>query len=130
MIYLGLLLEGDVVFLIVADRIIIGCCRLIAVSAASGSGPVTFRAEHLHPVTDYFSRVAIATILVLPFTRLEPALDKDRLPLGKIILGNFCKFPPQNNIVPLCFLFPVTTLVLVFFSSAMEKLATPWPEVV
>src|SRR5690606_26366266 len=81
----------------------------VAATAAAVAAPVVTRraaaaaaaTEKEQLVRDDLGGRALVAVLVLPRTRLQPALDVDRLPLGQELLQGFRAVAPHDHRVPL-----------------------------
>jgi hypothetical protein len=126
-------LERDIVVGI-EGRLLVG--RFLALALVFRAAPVlpaapfAFTGEHLHLLSDDFSRVTVLAVPVLPFPGLEAPFYIDGLPFGQILAGNLREPGPEGDVVPLGLLFPFPGLVLVLLAGRQGKLATAVPAAV
>src|SRR5262249_45130445 len=70
--------------------------------AASGAGTFTLRtSEQNHVARADFGGLPFVAVLIVPFTGLESAFDVDEASLAQILIADFSKPVPDDNVVPL-----------------------------
>src|SRR5882762_8683648 len=82
-------------------------------AATAGTAAVSTSAQHPKIVRHNFKTRPLLALFVLPFTRLNSALDKNQRTLLQILLRDFRLLAPHHNLVPLRALLPFAVLVFV-----------------
>jgi len=92
--------------------------------AAAATPTITPAIEHLHLIGDDFGGVAILTVLALPFSSLNTALDIDLAALLQVFAGDFAEPIEQHDPMPLgLFLRLAGLLVLPAFTGRQVEIA-------
>ena len=91
---------------------------------AADTGCSAFGATSEHPeiTGDDFEAGTLLTFFVLPFARLNAAFNENEGALFQILLGDFGLLAPDNNLVPLGALLPLTVAA---FPAERRK---DWPQ--
>src|SRR6185436_13100103 len=76
------------------------CRRGPGLAARHRVGAAGARAEHLHAISDDLGRITVVTFLVLPFARLQAALDINLGALLQVLAADFRQFGERGNAVP------------------------------
>lgn len=76
---------------------------------------VAASAEHAEIGGDDFEAGALLAFLILPFARLDAALDEDEGAFFQVLLGDFGLLSPNNNFVPFGAFLPLAVFVFVRF---------------
>ena len=82
-------------------------------AATTRTAAVSTSAQHPKIARHNFKTRPFLALFVLPFTRLNAALDKNQRTLLQILLRDFRLLAPHHNLVPLRALLPFTVLVFV-----------------
>ncbi len=98
---------------------------MIGIVATTAHATPLTATQHLHGVAADLGAVAVcASFLVLPFARLQAALDVDRAAFAQVFAGDFRKLVEQHHRVPLSeFFFLAGGFVLPGFSGGESQIA-------
>src|SRR5208282_963296 len=83
--------------------------------------------EHAEIAGDDFKAGALLAFLILPLAGLDAAFDENERALLQILLGDFCLFAPNNNLVPFGALLTLAIAVFVGFVGGKGKIGDGLP---
>src|SRR5713101_8997017 len=86
---------------------------IAAGSSGSGGGAFGAPAEHAEIVGNDLEAGALLAFFILPFAGLDASLDENQRASLEVLLGDFGLLAPDDNLVPLRALLPLTVAVLV-----------------